>query len=196
MRPVVITVILGLCLAAAVVVWLLVRDRRAAPAARATAADPVTHDLRRRLLTGTADELGMPGDADPWGVLMERGFDRGAATLVALATGDASIYLTGGGGVIGGGGHENIRAAARQAVREAASRLDQMSVTTVFPYPGPGRVRFHVLTRHGVVTAEAGESEIQAPQHPLHSLYDASHDVITGLREVSEAPRGPDGRSP
>ena len=48
------------------------------------------------------------------------------ATIVAVSDGSASIYLSNGGGYLGGGGHESIRNAASKMV-EAAGGGEQYS---------------------------------------------------------------------
>jgi len=64
-----------------------------------------------------------------------------------------------------------------------------MKSTTSFPYPAVGRVKFYVLTFNGVVTAEAGKNELGEGKHGLSPLFYAGHEVITQLRQISEAPK-------
>ena len=64
-----------------------------------------------------------------------------------------------------------------------------MKPTKEFPYPAVGRIRFYVMTREGVYTAEAGEAEMERKRHALHPLLYAAHEVLTGLRRASERPQ-------
>lgn len=121
-----------------------------------------------------------------WGVLMETGYPEAAVTLVALGDGTASLYFSSGGGVIGGGPHPSIDAAARRLVGLAGSHLSKMSRTSEFPLPASGEVTFYVLTTNGVLQADAREETLGAGDHPLSELFFAGHHVITGLREVTE----------
>jgi hypothetical protein len=69
--------------------------------------DPATAGLRQ----GSVDRV-------IWGALMETGYRRGTATLVALADGTTSLYLSGGGGIIGGGSHEAVATATKEYLAE------------------------------------------------------------------------------
>ncbi len=149
-------------------------------------------ELRNQLLTSPPEKLGFSkagSDSEVWGILMETGYPEALATLMSLRDGNASLYLGHGGGVIGGVGHENVRRAAMGFVRESAKYLTSMKITTSFPYPAVGRVKFYVLTFNGVVTAEADKNELGEGKHELSPLFYAGHGVITQLRQISEAPK-------
>jgi len=49
----------------------------------------------------------------------------GIATFISFSTGDASMYLSSGGGLIGGGHHENVSVAAKTFVDKAQQYLDK-----------------------------------------------------------------------
>ncbi len=175
--------------------WLLSRTRSKDQKWSSQAVpEPVQaiKDLRNQLLTSPPETLGFskPGsDSEVWGILMETGYPEALATLVSLRDGNASLYLGHGGGVIGGVGHENVRRAARGFVKESAKYLTSMKSTTSFPYPVVGRVKFYVLTFNGVVTAEADKNKLGEGKHGLSPLFYAGHEVITQLRQISEAPK-------
>jgi hypothetical protein len=109
---------------------------------------------------------------------METGYPEGSATLVAMADGSASIYLSGGGGMIGGIGHETIRNAAQHFVQLASLFQPQMKGTTDFPLPRKGETNFYILTDAGVFTASAPENELGENRHALSTLFHAGHAVI------------------
>lgn len=169
-------------------VALLVRSRPSSADSSAPTHDPakVTADLRGRLLRGTASQFSIKPVAGVWGVLMETGYPEAAATLVALGDGTASLYFSSGGGVIGGGPHPSINAAARHLVELAGRNSSRMKPTSEFPLPGSGDTTFYVLTTNGVLRADAREETLGGGAHPLSELFFAGHEVITGLREVSE----------
>lgn len=104
-------------------------------------------------------------------------------TTVAMADGSASIYLSTGGGFIGGGQqHEAIRKAAMNFVRVAASYRPQMAVVKTFPLPGDGETTFYLLTDSGVYSALAQTDLLGAKEHPLAPLFAAGQEVITQYR--------------
>jgi hypothetical protein len=123
----------------------------------------------------------------PWGILMEIGYLQGVATLVSFATGDASLYFSTGGGVLGGIAHESVGNAVQRFVSMAQHHADRMEVATSYPLPDPGKVRFYVLGREGVLTAEAGKQQLSKDKNDLSPLFYAGQDVITELRILCQA---------
>ena len=82
--------------------------------------------LRTQALTRTARDIGVaPSSAHPtvFGILMETGYPEAVATLVVFAEGSTSVYFSGGGGVIGAGEHESVRATHSPFFAEAESQL-------------------------------------------------------------------------
>jgi len=117
---------------------------------------------------------------------METGFPEGTATLVSMSDGSASLYCSGGGGVIGGIGHETVRRAATAFVGLAGHHQSNMTATKTFPLPRAGRTIFYVLTDSGVFSAEADENDLGEQRHALSPLFYAGQDVITQLRLTSD----------
>ena len=149
----------------------------------------VYRELRGRALGMRPEEAGAApagGENQPYGVLMETGYPNGVATLVAFASGDASLYFSTGGGIIGGIGHESVRIASQHLIESANPFLPEMEKTTAFPLPEAGRVRFYVLTLDGAFTAEAAPDDLSEERHALSPLFFAAHQVITELRLVTQ----------
>lgn len=150
---------------------------------------PIYSDLRMQALTGSRIAFGLDPTspaAPAWGVLMEIGYPEGTATLLSLSDGSASLYFSGGGGIIGGSGHETVRRAAKAFVRIAGQRQTSMRTTTMFPLPQAGSTVFYVLAGSGVFTTEADERELGGERHALSPLFYAGQEVITQLRFVSD----------
>ncbi len=85
--------------------------------------EEVTAELRRKALT----EYPLALRQDPayrespaLGVLMETGYEKAEASLVALIDGSASIYFSSVGGILGGAGHAAARIAALRFTQAAA----------------------------------------------------------------------------
>ncbi len=115
---------------------------------------------------------------------METGFPEGYFTLVALSDGSASIYLSSGGGSIGGGAHETIRKASQAMVAIAAKFLPQATATKEFPLPNVGQTVFYLLTDAGVFTANASEQDLGEERHAWSPLFHAGHKVIGQYRII------------
>src|SRR5438034_6392951 len=116
-------------------------------------ADDAGRDLRKMFLTMPAEKAGIQRSTEfprVWGVAMDWPIGQQIATLVALADGSASLYTTGTFGIIGGIGHETVRAAAKKLVKEADRYYDDSTPTQDFSYPSLDHVRFFLVTFHGV----------------------------------------------
>jgi hypothetical protein len=141
--------------------------------------------LRSMVLALDLSTLAMP-DGTPWGgaavALMEIGLPRGTASIVAVADGSVSMYVTTGGGVIGAGAHPAVRAVAERFRTVAAESRDQLRRSGEFPLPAPGEVRFQVRTMDGDYSGAASEAALRAGRHPLTALYRAGQDLLTEIR--------------
>ena len=77
----------------------------AAGAQQPSAADPMYTRLRNGALTTSARTVGVtprPGETRVFGVVIDIDIGGGTATVTSYASGDASLYLSNGGGTIGG----------------------------------------------------------------------------------------------
>jgi hypothetical protein len=169
---------------AAIAIWLAVRGHQSVQK-----ADPkIYFGLREMMLHGTREKFGIPAPSKPtapWGVLMDWGVPAGSATVVAMADGNASIYLSSGGAFLGGGqSHDSIRNAAKQAVEAAEGVQPLMHLTNEYPLPARGHVTFYLLTDSGVFTASASEDELRTHSSPYYKLGDAAQNVITEYRQI------------
>jgi len=146
--------------------------------------------LRHQALSTQRIEVGIPGpppEAPVWGILMETGYPEVTATLVALGDGTTSLYLSSGGGVIGGHAHQGVRQANAEFVETANQYYQHLKPTESFPVPGEGHTLFYVLTDTGVLSGAGREDELGLVRHPLSPLFHAGHRVITQLRLMSES---------
>ena len=145
--------------------------------------------LREQILTLDPHAAGIHkfiGTNQVWGVVMEMGFPETTVTLVALADGNASLYFSGRGGVIGGVGHESVRQAASRMSEVADTFVSSCSSTTDFPFPAQGEIVFYILMKQGKVTAKAPENDLGEQKHVMSPLFYAGQNVITELRLVTE----------
>src|SRR5579884_1378278 len=140
--------------------------------------------LRDALFSTKREAMGVVGAASPeglWAVVMETGYPEGVATLAAVADGSVSLYFSQGGGVIGLGAQKGPRQAARVLLEAAPAFWDRLEVTTKFPLPREGHVRFYFLTPDSAHTAEAGREELGAGRHPLCPLFERAQELVTEI---------------
>ena len=115
--------------------------------------------------------------------LMDWHVDKGTVTVVAAADGSASLYLSSGGGYIGGSEKvPAIRDAALHAVALATSLRFYFQRTETSPLPSLGDVTFYITTGTGVSRAVAAESKLRAGADPLAGLSGAMQRIVTEYR--------------
>ncbi len=140
----------------------------------------MTAMLRAGVLAITPEDIGLSPTNCPgvWGVMMELGIDEVVASLVVLADGSVSIYLSDGQGVIGCGLHPDVRTAAAKMLQVAGQAVSQCVPMDSYPMPRSERVRFYLLTCAGILGAEAARAELDDGAVDLAELYYAGHGVI------------------
>ena len=145
--------------------------------------------LRQMMLTTLPESVDQrPTDDFPrvYGVLMDWPIGDQVATIFSSSTGAASLYTTSTFGIIGGEGHEPVRAAAIAFVRAADRLFDASTPTGVFPYPEAERVRFYLLTFEGVRVVEADVASIHDGTGNYAQVFSLGQEVLTQLRLVVE----------
>lgn len=141
--------------------------------------------LRGGVLTLDPTAEGMPpagSGSSVWGVLLDIGLGDGTATLVSLADGTTSLYTSTGGGMAGGGRHEEVAAASLDFLSTVDAALERFEPDPDDELPKAGRITIRALTHAGRMRAEAAEKSLRRVDHPLHDLYGAGQRVISRLR--------------
>jgi hypothetical protein len=179
------------------VVYLIARLRRQSPASpkpepviqAKPSPEVVYQGLRNMVLCGTRERFGLAPPTtpnEPWGVVMDWGVPTGTATVMALSDGSASIYLSSGGGYLGGQKEESVRRAALEAIAITREYPSQMRKTSEYLLPVTGEVIFYLLTDSGSLTATEKEAELRNPAHPLAKLGNAMQGIVTQYRILEE----------
>lgn len=148
--------------------------------------------LRSQAIKASPQDLGLtPDPAAPiYGVLMETGADSSVATFVVLADGTVSLYLSTGGGVIGGGQHEEVNDAAAEMLaltnKYATEYIRACAATTDSPLPEDGHVLFYLLTSSGLYLARCKEADLASRNDTFANLFENCHAVLAELREATQ----------
>ena len=120
-------------------------------------------------------------------VLMDWNVNNGTITVLAGADGSASLYLSSGGGFIGGGQRSDvIRDAAFHAVQVASGVLPLAAPAEGSPLPPRGDIFFYVVMSEGLQFASAMEESLKAGSSPLAALGAAMQRIVTEYRLLSE----------
>jgi hypothetical protein len=145
--------------------------------------------MRHQALSVQRTEVGIPTpspNSPVWGILMETGYPRDTATLFALVDGTTSLYLSSGGGVIGGHAHQGVRRANAVFLDTANHYYQDLEFAESYPVPEDGHTLFYALADAEVLTGGGREHDLGYGRHPLSPLFHAGHGVITQLRLISE----------
>jgi predicted Abi (CAAX) family protease len=145
--------------------------------------------LRNRAFSVSPKELGLPHPKDKvfvYGVIMDWGMDGATVTTVAYQTGDASLYLSTGGGVIGGGQHQNVSTASKQFVSLAQTFIDKAKKTTTTPLPLADEVKFYLLTNKGIYVGQDEMKNFENSSSAWLKLFEEGNKVLTELRITTE----------
>lgn len=145
-------------------------------------------DMRNMALGVTEDQLGVQLAADQskiYGVVMDWDLPEGTATLVSFVSGDASLYLSSGGGVIGGVGHDNVKQAAIAFIDKAEKYLSMTTKTETTPLPDKDGVRFYLLTNKGKFVGQEQMINFENNSSEWLDLFEEGNKVITELHKVT-----------
>lgn len=171
-----------------VVLYLVIsgRPRRLDPEGH-THAEPHnsggTVALREALLGRTL--FGKSAPADVRCAVMDVAVTNGVATLVAINDGSVSLYLSSGGGILGGGAHATVSAAA-EGFRTALGDGATLRPITSWPMPSGDQAVFYVVTPTETRASEPfSPTELSAPGHPFHAAWMAAQTTLTALRTAS-----------
>lgn len=165
----------------------------AAAAAKRSAGDEGMYSgLRDMTLHMKPEDLGLnPADREPYAVVMDLDMNGYTATITSFATGDASLYLSTGGGTIGAGqASEDVSRAARKFVSTAAAHLGSMTRTDRQPLPQSGQVIFYVLTRGGIYSASRSQQVLGDGRDDLSPLFFSGQEVLTQIKFLQESQKG------
>jgi len=147
------------------------------------------NDLRGMAFSVTPEQLqlSLPSDkAVVYGVIMDWGIDTATATVVSYQTGDASMYLSSGGGVIGGGQHQNVNSAAKHFVSLAQTYLDRATKSETNSLPQQGEVKFYFLTNKGTYAGQDVMRNFENSSSTWLPLFHNANKVLTELRMTTE----------
>ena len=145
----------------------------------------IYRDLRAKALRLDPAEVGItPGDAggQVFGVVMDTGYAEGISTLVALGDGATSLYFSTGGGVIGGGEHEQVAEATRRLVSAAEASFGGMAPDDGEDLPATGEVIIRALGFEGTRATREPEDDLGYGRSALSGVFHAAHEVIGQLR--------------
>jgi hypothetical protein len=146
-------------------------------------------DLRNMALNATPEQLAieLPKDKTKiYGVVMDWDLGESTATLVAFMTGDASLYLSSGGGVIGGLGHENVNIAVKNFISKSETHINKTTKTETTPLPEKNEVKFYFLTNNGKLVGQENMANFENNTSEWLPLFEEGNNLITEIRKSTK----------
>lgn len=146
-------------------------------------------ELRNLAFTTTPLQLGLSlptNNTVVYGIIMDWELGGATATTVSYLTGDASLYLSSGGGVIGGGQHQNVNTEAKQFVNLAQTYINKAAKTEITPLPLNNEVKFYFLTNKGIYVGQEKIKNFENNTSSWLKLFEEGNNVLTELRKTNE----------
>lgn len=147
------------------------------------------NDLRHLALSATAKQIGIQLPIDQtkiYGIIMDWDLGEGTATLVSFLSGDASLYLSSGGGFIGSGRHDNVKQAARAFINKAETYLSKTTKTETALLPDKDGVNFYFLTNEGKFVGQEEMKNFENNSSEWLDLFEEGNKLITEIRISAE----------
>lgn len=145
-------------------------------------------ELRNMAFSVKPEQLGLLLPTDQtivYGVIMDWEMGGGIATIISYQTGDASLYLSSGGGVIGGGQHENVSNVTKQFVSLAQTFIAKATKTEATILPATDQVKFYLLTTNGIYVGQDIISNFENNTSEWLQLFEEGNNVLTELRMIT-----------
>jgi hypothetical protein len=120
-----------------------------------------------------------------YGILMDWDLGEGIATVICYSTGDASIYLSSGGGMIGAGHHEIVNREAKKLLENAQNYLSKTVQTELTPLPKKNWVNFYFLTNKGKYFAEETIENFNNHSSVWLPIFEGFNTIITESRNLN-----------
>lgn len=160
---------------------------------RPTRAEPF--HVMRNLAFGASNAESRAGtdESDVLGLVVDWGTAEAVtATIVCMADGTVSMYVSTGSGVLGAGEHESVRTAAHAALLEAvAVRSWFRPIDRPPQLPEVDTMRFTLVTSKGLESVNAGTLALMQGKSPLSKLGNAVQRVIWTITQATSPPNNP-----
>ena len=153
----------------------------------------MTVDLRAALLASKPADYGLAPTTElphVWAVLMEMQMTGAVASVVAVADGSTSLYLSSGGGILGGHAHDAVREANRKLLLACEKLLAGFVAKAEPTKVLPNAVSFVLLTHEGMRVARDTEERLKSKTSPLWPAFYLGHGVISALRTSTQETPG------
>lgn len=121
------------------------------------------------------------------GVVAEMGIEGAVVIVAGFANGDARLFLTTGGGIMGDlQEYPDVAVAAKALVAAAQPLAAGLPLDDLQPLPPTGRVHFALLTPAGAHMIDESQADVSQTTHAMHPLYRAMDELAAQLGRLDE----------
>ncbi len=173
-----------------IIVYFVRRNRihRKELAAKTTTETGDTYESLRNLaihITGGQLKLSIPDSTTlVYGVLLDWNLNESVMTLAAYITGAASLYLSTGEGINGGGKDPRVGEAAVAFVVAAQDYIARAMPVVTTDLPPSGCIRFYLLTNKGLYAAQEQMVHFEDTTSPWLPLFELGSEVMSQIRVI------------
>lgn len=142
-------------------------------------------EMRKMAFSVSAEQLGLklPKDSRKiYGIITDLDVGNGTATVITYLTGDASIYLSSGGGFIGAGQHESVKKVAKDFVNNSNSISSKGMKFKNSELPTKGNANFYFLSNEGQTRISENISKLNSGQSEFSNLFKDLNIVMNQIR--------------
>ena len=165
--------------------WYARRKKGKEAESRTAIAKEYPYEALRNIALNTmpgAILKGIPdGEIMVYGVVMDWDMGSDMVTLVAMVTGDASLYVKSGGGIIGSGKYPNVSVAAQRFIAAAQERLSDAVYTTGVDRPAKGCIKFFFLTKKGKYAATEEFRNVDDKTSGWTGLFEEANSMMSEM---------------
>jgi hypothetical protein len=152
-------------------------------------ADPNVYFGLRNMVWETKPEqlnLDLKQENEPWAFVLDFGVGDGFASLIIIADGTISLYLSSGGGYIGCGQYESVLKIGNELLKSTTNYLQEFKKTEDFKLPTGNHSKFYIFTKSGKFCSKEFNPDALVQGTKLYSLFDKANEVITEIRKTQE----------
>ena len=153
--------------------------------------DEMYTDLRQQVfkLKPNSDMLEAMNNLRVYAAVVDMDMKKAIASLISVADGTTSLYLSTGGGQIGyGNADEDVRNATITFLRNSEQFIDKMEMVSVFPLPkhNSNEHIVYLVTEKGVFRQKLNINNINHLPNELRFFFTLYQNVLTKMREFDE----------
>lgn len=146
-------------------------------------------DFRNMAFSTTPEQLEITQNdsiLSVYGCIVDWCSGQNVVTIVSFQTGDVSMYLSLGKIYIGGSGHESIKSAGLELIKETSLNLDSTHFTNNYSLPSKDNINFYLVTNKGKYLASENFENMKNENSIWLKSFNIVNKIISNYRQINE----------